>query len=62
MISFNEAIRLVSEAALPIGSEKVAIADAAGRRLASPVVAMIDSPPTDVSAMDGYAVRDSDLP
>jgi molybdopterin molybdotransferase len=62
MISFEQAVRLVNEAARPLGRESVPIAEAAGRVLASPVVAMIDSPPADASAMDGYAVRDADLP
>ena len=30
--------------------------------LAAPVVALVDAPPRDVSAMDGYAVREADLP
>ena len=62
MISFDEAVRRVAAAARPIGRESVPIAEAAGRVLAAPVAAMIDAPPADCSAMDGYAVRDSDLP
>ena len=62
MISFDEAVRRVAEVARPLGREWVPIADAAGRVLAAPVVAGIDSPPADGSAMDGYAVRDADLP
>jgi len=62
MISFDQAMALVTEAARPIGREPVPIALAAGRVLAAPVVAMIDAPPADCSAMDGYAVREADLP
>ena len=62
MIGFDEAVAIVAEAARPLGSERVAIGEAAGRVIAAPVVAMIDSPPADSSAMDGYAVRDSDVP
>lgn len=62
MIAFDEAVRLVEEAATPLGSERVPLAEAAGRTLAKPVVAMIDAPPADSSAMDGYAVRERDLP
>jgi molybdopterin molybdotransferase len=36
--------------------ETVALAEALGRVLASPVVAAVDSPPFDKAAMDGYAV------
>ena len=62
MIDFDEAVRLVEEAATPLGSERVPIAEASGRILAKPVIAMIDAPTADSSAMDGYAVRDRDLP
>jgi molybdopterin molybdotransferase len=62
MISFDEAVRRVTEVARPIGRESVPIAAAAGRVLAAPVVAMVDSPPADSSAMDGYAVREAELP
>lgn len=62
MIGFDEAAALVGEAAKPLGSERVPLGEAKGRVLAAPVVALVDSPPCDVSAMDGYAVRDADLP
>jgi molybdopterin molybdotransferase len=61
MISFDEAIALIASAADPLGTERVGIGEAAGRVLAQPVVAAIDSPRADVSAMDGYAVRRTDL-
>jgi molybdopterin molybdotransferase len=62
MIAFDEAVRLLAEAARPLGRESVPLAKAAGRVLAAPVVARVDSPPADSSAMDGYAVREADLP
>ncbi len=62
MIGFDEALALVAETARPLGSETVPLAEAHGRVLAAPVVAQVDSPPRDLSAMDGYAVRDADLP
>jgi molybdopterin molybdotransferase len=61
MISFDEAIERIRSVARPLGTESVALSAAAGRVLAQPVVAQIDSPRSDVSAMDGYAVRDEDL-
>ncbi len=61
MISFDEAVGLVRSAARPLPGEKVALENAVRRVLAAPVVARIDSPRSDVSAMDGYAVRGSDL-
>jgi molybdopterin molybdotransferase len=62
MISYDEAIIRLSEVARPLGRESVPIGEAAGRVLAAPVAARIDSPPADSSAMDGYAVREADLP
>lgn len=61
MISFDNALDLVLAAARPGATESVAIGEAAGRVLAAPVVARIASPRCDVSAMDGYALRDADL-
>jgi molybdopterin molybdotransferase len=61
MIAFDEAVRLVAEAGRPLGSERVAIAEAHGRVLAAPVEAQVRAPPCDTSAMDGYAVKDADL-
>lgn len=61
MISFDEAVALVGSVARPLRTQHVAIDQAAGRVLARPVVARIASPRSDVSAMDGYAVRDADL-
>jgi molybdopterin molybdotransferase len=62
VISFDEAAALVAEAAQPLGREWVRLGEAKGRVLAAPVIAQVDAPPADVSAMDGYAVRDADLP
>jgi molybdopterin molybdotransferase len=61
MISFDEAIAIIGEVARPLGTERVELVKAAGRVLAVPVVAAIDSPRVDVSGMDGYAVCEDDL-
>jgi molybdopterin molybdotransferase len=45
----------------PVAVETVPLEQAAGRVLAAPALADRDSPPCDVSAMDGYAVRLADL-
>lgn len=61
MIRYAEALnRLVAEAK-PLAMEVVGLANADGRRLAKPVIAARDAPIVAVSAMDGFAVRDSDL-
>lgn len=46
--------------ALPVVTETVALADAAGRTLADDVAVSIGLPPFDGSAMDGFAVRAAD--
>jgi molybdopterin molybdotransferase len=61
MISFDEAIERIAAAARRLPAETVPLHEAAGRVLAEPVVAAIDSPRADVSAMDGYAARGTDL-
>lgn len=61
VISFDQAATIISDIARPLGSERVPIGEAHRRVLAEPVVARVDSPPSDVSAMDGYAVREEDL-
>lgn len=61
MIDFDEAIALIQSAVKPLEVETVPLEHAARRVLAEPVLAQIDSPRSDVSAMDGYAVRDDDL-
>jgi len=57
VIPFDEAVRLVMGAAVPIERiDAVAIADADGRVLARDVIAADDVPAFDRAAMDGYAV------
>lgn len=61
MIGFDAAMARLAEAARPAGMERVALAGAGQRVLARPVVAGLDSPASDTSAMDGYAVREADV-
>jgi molybdopterin molybdotransferase len=57
-----DAERLIAERVAPVaGHEIVPLRAAAGRVLARDVVAPIDLPPFDNSAVDGYAVRAGDL-
>ena len=58
---FDDAMRLVMEAASPIERvERLAILDADGRVASSDVRAAVDVPPFDRAGMDGYAVRAED--
>ena len=61
MISFEEALALVTDSARALPSESVSLASADGRVLATPIIAQRSTPIADVSAMDGYAVRAPDL-
>lgn len=54
--------RLQAKLAPAVGKESIPAVSAIGRILAEPLVADRDSPALDVSAMDGYALRISDLP
>ncbi|AHB06228.1 gephyrin-like molybdotransferase Glp [Pandoraea pnomenusa] len=62
MLSTQEALDAVLGAARALGRhETVDTLAANGRVLAADVIATLDVPPMDTSAMDGYAVRLSDL-
>jgi len=56
-----EALQIVLDHAPLLGAETVAVADARGRVLAEGVRSNRQLPPTDNSAMDGFAVRSADL-
>jgi molybdopterin molybdotransferase len=62
LLPIAEAERLISERITPVAEiETAALKAALGRILASDVIAPIDLPPFDNSAVDGYAVRHADL-
>jgi molybdopterin molybdotransferase len=61
VITFDEAAALITRVATPVGTEKVPLSEARGRVLAAAVHAELPCPAADVSAMDGYAVRETDL-
>jgi molybdopterin molybdotransferase len=62
MIPLAEARRLLLEATPVLDPIEVPAAEALGLGLAEAVLADRDLPPTDRSAMDGFAVRTADLP
>jgi molybdopterin molybdotransferase len=61
LISVAEALDHVLAHAAPLPPEQVALDDALGRVLAADLKALRTQPPADVSAMDGYAARSSDV-
>lgn len=60
MISVEEARDRILSGLRPTPAEVVALANAWNRVAARPVVARLTQPPSDVSAMDGYALRAAD--
>ena len=60
MLTIEQALERCLAAALPVVSERLPLGQALGRVLASDVIAPIDLPPWDNSAMDGFAVRSSE--
>jgi len=61
MLSVEQALDLVLEAARPLPGQTIDLRNAGGRFLTETIRAAHDSPPFDNSAMDGYAVRCVDL-
>jgi molybdopterin molybdotransferase len=62
LLPVDEMERLIQDRVHPIAeTESVALRDASGRVLAADIVASLDLPPFDNSAVDGYAVRHGDL-
>jgi len=60
MLTVEEALARVLDAAAPLGPEEVPLVTSLGRALARDIVASVDLPPFDRSAMDGFALRASD--
>jgi len=61
MISVDEARNNILNGLKAVSTETISVADAAGRVLAEDVIARRTQPPADLSAMDGYAVKASDV-
>ena len=62
LFDFDTAQQQVARAFAPLeAAASVPLPQAAGHILAAPLTAVLDQPPADQSAMDGYAVRHADL-
>src|SRR4051794_27619500 len=62
LLAIEDVERLINERVTAVAeAEKLALKDAHGRGLAAGVVAPLDLPPVDNSAVDGYAARHADL-
>ena len=61
-MAVEQGVALLARRVGPVdGGERVGLAALDGRILAAPVIAPLDLPPYDNSAVDGYAVRQADL-
>ncbi len=60
MISVEQARARILSGLRPLPSETIPLSEAWRRVLAAPVVARLTHPPSDMSAMDGYALRAAD--
>lgn len=60
MLTVSEAKEIIASKIVPLGTEKVPLADSVGRILFEDIVADLDLPPFDRSQMDGYAVQSGD--
>ncbi|MEJ2717130.1 MAG: molybdopterin molybdotransferase MoeA, partial [Deltaproteobacteria bacterium] len=60
-IGFDQAVDMAMSCVIPMASEMVSPALAAGRACAETLYAAVDSPSLDVSVKDGYAVVSADL-
>lgn len=61
MISYNEAYQLTLEHVQVLGAEDVALVSTVDRITAGDLIGRVDSPSTDVSLKDGYAVHSNDI-
>lgn len=61
MFSVSDAVARIVAGIEPLGVERVALLDALGRVLATPVISPLTLPAWDNSAMDGYALRAADV-
>ena len=61
MITVEEALAVLARQAPPMAAERVPLREGFGRTLAGDIRSDVDWPPFDTSAMDGYAVRLSDV-
>jgi molybdopterin molybdotransferase len=62
LLTLEAAIEAVLSHSERLPGERVALADAAGRVLVEPALALVDLPPFASSAMDGFALRSADTP
>ena len=61
MISTKKAKKIIRSSVKKISTEEIMVNDSLGRILSSNVKSTINSPPFNMSAMDGYAIKLTEL-
>ncbi len=61
MVSPFEALSIILKTVKPTSAEVVSVFESSGRVMASPLKSLLDLPPQDNAAMDGYALKHSDI-
>ncbi len=62
LLPLADAFAKVDQGISTLSSEQISVSEALGRVVAQDVAARLTQPPSEVSMMDGYAVRSSDIP
>lgn len=62
MLSLEEAQQQILDAATPLAAEQLPLSECLGRVLSDDVIASVQLPPWDNSAMDGFAIRAAETP
>ena len=57
MITVNQAVSIIKSSVVQLKTEYINVQDAFNRILAADIKSKADSPPFDMSSMDGYAVK-----
>ena len=57
MITVNQAVSIIKSSVVPLKTEYINVENAINRILAADIKSKTDSPPFDMSSMDGYAVK-----
>ena len=57
MITVKKALSIINSSIKPKSQEQIDVTKSKNRILTSNVTSLIDSPPFDMSSMDGYAIK-----
>ena len=61
LTSVEDAISIILKRINLLPSNEIPLINGIGRTLSEPIISKLNNPPANVSSMDGYAVKNSDL-